>query len=208
MGQGGKDVRGAVGTGIGLEGNLETFALHFEDGKAVLLHEVDQCTNLFKVHVQLYLRNGEIVMSGRSGQEFRVEGPLQKGQDASISPIPTMSVLASILITLLVLVCLLLVLVVLMQLPRSEGLGAAFGGGVTENIFGAQTTHVLAKFTVWLGIAFFALTLSLSVVYAHQATAKSDIQKALMDAPVPAAAAPAVPEGQPSPAASQPAGAQ
>ena len=119
-----------------------------------------------------------------------------------------MSVIVPILITLLVLVCLLLVLVVLMQLPRSEGLGAAFGGGVTENIFGAQTTHVLAKFTVWLGISFFVLTLLLSIAYAHQATAKSDIQKALMDAPVPAAAAPAVPAAQPSPAASQPAGAQ
>ena len=28
-----------------------------------------------------------------------------------------------------------LVLVVLMQRPRSEGLGSAFGGGITDNVF-------------------------------------------------------------------------
>ena len=79
-----------------------------------------------------------------------------------------MWLLLPILLVLHVVVCLLLVLVVLMQLPRSEGLGAAFGGTVTENIFGAQTTHVLAKFTVWLGVAFFAITLMLAVAYSHR----------------------------------------
>jgi len=54
-----------------------------------------------------------------------------------------------------------------MQLPRSEGLGAAFGGGAAENVFGAQTTHVLAKLTVWLGIGFFAVTLMLAIAFAH-----------------------------------------
>ena len=33
-----------------------------------------------------------------------------------------------------------MMLVILMQRPKSEGLGAAFGGAVTENLFGAQTT--------------------------------------------------------------------
>ena len=87
------------------------------------------------------------------------------------------------------LVCVLLVLVVLMQLPRSEGLGAAFGGSVTENMFGAQTTNVLAKFTVWLGIAFFALTLLLAVTYAHSNKGKSIIQKELLDSAIPTASA-------------------
>ena len=97
-------------------------------------------------------------------------------------------------------VCFLLVLIVLMQLPRSEGLGAAFGGGVTENIFGAQTTHVLARFTVWLGVAFFALTLVLAVAYAKQNSAKtSKVQQELMSAPVPITA-PAVPEAAAVPA--------
>ncbi|HEY5779513.1 MAG TPA: preprotein translocase subunit SecG [Terrimicrobiaceae bacterium] len=119
-----------------------------------------------------------------------------------------MWLLLPILLTLHVIVCLLLVLVVLMQLPRSEGLGAAFGGAVTENIFGAQTTHVLAKFTVWLGVAFFAITLLLAIAYSHRATGRSRIQQELLGgastpaAVTPAAATPAAPASSPSPAAS------
>jgi preprotein translocase subunit SecG len=72
------------------------------------------------------------------------------------------------------------VLVILMQRPKSEGLGAAFGAGVTENIFGAQTTNVLVKFTTWLAGIFFALTLALSILYAHQSTASSAFRRELM----------------------------
>lgn len=110
-----------------------------------------------------------------------------------------MWLLVPILLSFHVLVCLLLVLVILMQLPRSEGLGAAFGGGMTENIFGAQTTHVLARFTVWLGVAFFVLTLLLAIAYARNANVKaSDVQKELMAAPVPqeAPATPGVQQDQ------------
>lgn len=112
------------------------------------------------------------------------------------------------LLTIHVIICLLLVLVVLMQLPRSEGLGAAFGGAVTENIFGAQTTHVLARFTVWLGVAFFVVTLALAMAYAKRNSANaSAIQKELKNAPAAVApavlpsATPVVPEAVATPAA-------
>src|SRR2546425_13077366 len=81
-----------------------------------------------------------------------------------------MNLLISLALVFFVLVALLMVLVILMQRPKSEGLGAAFGGGVTENIFGAQTTNVLVKFTTWLAGIFFALTFGLSVLYAHRGT--------------------------------------
>ena len=81
-----------------------------------------------------------------------------------------MNLLINLLSVLFVLVALLMVLVILMQRPKSEGLGAAFGGAVTENIFGAQTTNVLVKFTTWLAGIFFALTLGLSILYAHRGT--------------------------------------
>ncbi|PYI54205.1 MAG: preprotein translocase subunit SecG [Verrucomicrobia bacterium] len=84
-----------------------------------------------------------------------------------------MNLLINILLVLYVLVALLMVLVILMQRPKSEGLGAAFGGAVTENIFGAQTTNVLVKFTAWLAGIFFALTFALSILYAHKNTATS-----------------------------------
>ena len=98
-----------------------------------------------------------------------------------------MSILINVLIAFHVLICLLMVVVVLMQRPKNEGLGAAFGGGMTENIFGAQTTHVLQKFTVWLGIVFFALTLLLAILYAKRGTGETSIQKELLSQPVPAA---------------------
>lgn len=113
-----------------------------------------------------------------------------------------MSVLISILIAFHVLVCLLMVGVVLMQRPKNEGLGAAFGGGMTENIFGAQTTHVLQRFTVWLGIIFFALTLLLAILYAKSGTGETAIQKELLSQPAPEAAPDATPAADaPQPAA-------
>ena len=109
------------------------------------------------------------------------------------SALCNMWLIVPILLTVHVIVCLLLVLVVLMQLPRSEGLGAAFGGTVTDNIFGAQTTHVLAKFTVWLGVAFFAITLMLAIAYSRRESGRTRIQQELMNAAAPAPAAAATP---------------
>jgi len=91
-----------------------------------------------------------------------------------------MNLLINICLVLFVLVAALMVLVILMQRPKSEGLGAAFGGGVTENIFGAQTTNVLVKFTTWLAGIFFALTFALSVLYAHHSVASSAFRRELM----------------------------
>jgi preprotein translocase subunit SecG len=96
-----------------------------------------------------------------------------------------MWLLMPILISLLVIVCLLMILAILMQRPKSEGLGAAFGGGLTDSLFGAQTTTVLTKFTVFLGGLFFLLTLIISVLHVHEYTGKTSIQKELMSAPAP-----------------------
>src|SRR6058998_2322079 len=94
----------------------------------------------------------------------------------------------NILLVIHVLVSLLIILVVLMQRPKNEGLGAAFGGGMTENLFGAQTTNVLATFTRWLGGIFFLLSLTLSVLYARQSHQDTAIKKRLLAAPAPAVA--------------------
>jgi preprotein translocase subunit SecG len=133
-----------------------------------------------------------------AGQEIRQEGPLQTRCDKAAFAFRPMWLLLPILLVLHVVVCLLLVLVVLMQLPRSEGLGAAFGGAVTENIFGAQTTHVLARFTVWLGVAFFAITLLLAIAYSRRDVGRSGIQRELLNSAAPAAS----PAPTSSPAAS------
>jgi preprotein translocase subunit SecG len=93
-----------------------------------------------------------------------------------------LSIVVPILLSVLAIVCVLLTLVVLMQRPKNEGLGAAFGSGVTENIFGAQTATVLTKATVYLGCIFFALTLLLTVLTARQSrrvgVLESEVSKA------------------------------
>ena len=107
-----------------------------------------------------------------------------------------MNLLINVCLVLFVLVATLMVFVILMQRPKSEGLGAAFGAGVTENIFGAQTTNVLVKFTTWLAGIFFALTFALSVLYAHQSTASSAFRRELMKNQ-------AAPQTSPAPAGAQ-----
>jgi preprotein translocase subunit SecG len=119
-----------------------------------------------------------------------------------------MSIILPVLITLHVIVCLFLVLVVLMQRPRSEGLGSAFGGGLTDNVFGSQTTNVLARFTTWMGVAFFSITLLLSILTARASAGKTAVQEKLLSAPAPvvaptpvvAPAAAAAVEATPTPA--------
>jgi len=111
-----------------------------------------------------------------------------------------MTILINILLGVYVFVALLMVLVILMQRPKSEGLGAAFGGGVTENIFGAQTTNVLTKITGWLAAFFFLLTFALSILYAHKSNTSSGLTRALMK-DQPSAAATASPAPSSSPAA-------
>jgi preprotein translocase subunit SecG len=112
-----------------------------------------------------------------------------------------MLILINILLALWMLVALLMVFVILMQRPKSEGLGAAFGGAVTENIFGAQTTNVLVKFTGWLAGIFFALTFVLSILYANKNAGDSALRRELMKTQATSPAAP-LPAGQASPASS------
>ena len=92
-----------------------------------------------------------------------------------------------ILLGINILVCILLTLLVLMQKPRSEGLGAAFGGNFTDSIFGAQTSDVLTKGTIWLGGIFMTLTLVLALLYSHRQAGGNKLQEELSK-PVPAAA--------------------
>ena len=131
-----------------------------------------------------------------------------------------MQILINFLLAIYVLAALLMLLVILMQRPKSEGLGAAFGGGVTENIFGAQTTNVLVKFTGWLAGIFFVLTFTLSVLYSHKTSRDTGLRRELLrqqsaaqpsgsaapvnpNAPaVPAPGAPVLPAGSVAPTAS------
>ena len=97
----------------------------------------------------------------------------------------------NLLLVLQVIVCLMISLLVLMQRPKNEGLGAAFGSGMTDSVWGAQTTNVLQKGTVYFGILFFVVTLILGILIGHR-DKNPNIVGDLKAAP--AVAAPAVEE--------------
>lgn len=79
-----------------------------------------------------------------------------------------LSISINLLLVIFFIVCLLMTLIILMQRPKQEGLGAAFGGGVTDQVFGARTTNVLQRGTVYLGSLFFLISLTLAVLIGHQ----------------------------------------
>ncbi|MEM8953348.1 MAG: preprotein translocase subunit SecG [Verrucomicrobiota bacterium] len=103
-----------------------------------------------------------------------------------------MSILISLLTVVLIIVCLLLIVIVMMQRPRQEGLGAAFGGGMTDQMFGAQTTNVLQKGTVYLAVAFFVISLLLAILMAKDQGRKASLPEGLTESdPLPVLEAPA-----------------
>jgi len=79
-----------------------------------------------------------------------------------------MAILSILLTVIIIAVSVLMVLVVLIQRPKQEGLGAAFGGGALDSALGAHTTDVLQKFTTWLGILFFVSAIGLAMVKTRQ----------------------------------------
>ncbi|QSR86747.1 preprotein translocase subunit SecG [Candidatus Methylacidiphilum infernorum] len=83
-----------------------------------------------------------------------------------------------------ILVCILLVFVILMQRSKQEGLGAAFGSALTDTLFGAHTSSILIKITVWLAALFFFLSLLLDFLNAHRVNKQTLIQQKLHKADV------------------------
>ncbi len=76
----------------------------------------------------------------------------------------------SLLTLVLILISVFVVLVVLMQrTSQSGGMGAALGGGAAESAFGADTSNVLTKGTIYGTIAYFVIALGLYLIYQSQA---------------------------------------
>ena len=99
-----------------------------------------------------------------------------------------------ILLFFYVIDCAFMGLVIMMQRSKQEGLGAAFGGGFTESVWGAQTSNVLVKATVWAAILFFILSIAPARLYSHRNTLMeqgSPVQQELLKPVAPATATPA-----------------
>src|SRR3954469_11396514 len=100
-----------------------------------------------------------------------------------------MSILLTLLTGVLILVSLFLILVVLMQKSKDGGMGAALGGGAAEAAFGADTSNVLSKSTIYAAVLFFVLAFVLYLGRIYEPN------HAPVDpgAPLPSIAAPAAP---------------
>ena len=79
-----------------------------------------------------------------------------------------MAILSILLTTIIIIVSILLVLIVLVQRPKQEGLGAAFGGGAFDSALGAHTTDVLQKITTYMAVIFFISAIGLAMVKSRQ----------------------------------------
>jgi len=102
-----------------------------------------------------------------------------------------------VLLVIYVLDCLFMGLVILMQRSKQEGLGAAFGGGVTDALWGAQTSQVLVKATVVAAVIFFMLSITLARLYSMReatpvptSSVQQELEKASTPAVTPTNAAP------------------
>jgi preprotein translocase subunit SecG len=74
----------------------------------------------------------------------------------------------TVLIVLHVLLAVALVAVVLVQRGPGATMGAAFGAGASGTVFGSRgAAGFLTKLTSWLGVAFFAISLSMAVMVAR-----------------------------------------
>src|SRR5271170_4933074 len=93
-----------------------------------------------------------------------------------------------------ILVALFVILLVLMQKSSEQGVGAAFGGGVTETVFGAGTTTALVRMTIYCACALLATTLILAVLHSHRGKGNMSLmQRSLATMPMAPASQPAFP---------------
>ena len=124
-----------------------------------------------------------------------------------------MNILIGILMAIHVIVAMFLIVLVLMQKSSEQGVGAAFGGGMTETVFGGGTTTALVRMTIWCACILLATTLILAILHSHRGpTGRSLMERAIQTAPLAAPAAeqpsalPGFPETQPAqPATASPA---
>src|SRR6266436_10119110 len=87
-----------------------------------------------------------------------------------------------------VFVALFVIVLVLMQKSSDQGVGAAFGGGVTETVFGAGTTTALVRMTIWCACIMLGTTLLLAMLHTRRSGGESLMQKAIQTGPASAPA--------------------
>jgi preprotein translocase subunit SecG len=96
-----------------------------------------------------------------------------------------MNILIGILTAIHVVIAVFLVMLVLMQKSHDQGVGAAFGGGMTDTVFGGGTTTALVRLTIYCACALLATTILLAILHSRHGTANNSslLRKATQSAP-------------------------
>lgn len=79
----------------------------------------------------------------------------------------TLTILKAVLFSVEVICSVLLVGIILIQKSKGGGLGMAFGGGMSESLFGSRAGNVLTKGTVILAMIFMVNTIGLAILFAR-----------------------------------------
>lgn len=100
----------------------------------------------------------------------------------------------TILITIIhVIVCLALILIVLLQTGKGAGMGATFGGGGSQTLFGSSGgSTFLSKATTGAAVVFMVTCLTLAYMSTNRQPASI-----MEDQPIPAASQPAAEQSAP-----------
>jgi preprotein translocase subunit SecG len=115
--------------------------------------------------------------------------------------------MSTILIIVHVIVCVALIMIVLLQTGKGADMGAAFGGGGSQTLFGSTgASTFLSKATTGAAIIFMLTSLALAYVSSHR-TADSIIKSAPapVEQPAPATQSGAAQQESSAPAQSAPA---
>ncbi len=115
--------------------------------------------------------------------------------------------MSTILIIVHVIVCVALIMIVLLQTGKGADMGAAFGGGGSQTLFGSTgASTFLSKATTGAAIIFMLTSLALAYLSSHR-TADSIIQStpAPIEQPAPAAQGGTATQESTAPAQSAPA---
>jgi len=104
-----------------------------------------------------------------------------------------------------IVVCVLLILIVLLQTGKGADIGAAFGGGSSQTLFGsAGPAGFFTKITTGVAVIFMITSISLAYMYSHR-TGVSSVRETKPAKPAPVEPPAPVEKGTPiQPAPAQP----
>ena len=97
-----------------------------------------------------------------------------------------MQTLETVLLILLIADALALGALILMQQGKGADIGAAFGAGGANTVFGATASSFMMKLTTWLAIGFFVITFGLAYAANQRAEGLQDLGMPDLPAPAPA----------------------